>query len=67
MITILLVILIFIVAPVIFFGLALCKSAALADRQMEDLRSGIALDYSTKSNHVLARLQNYTKLCQLRI
>jgi hypothetical protein len=46
MITILLVILTFIVAPVVILGLALCRSAALADRKMENLRSGILSDYS---------------------
>jgi hypothetical protein len=48
MITILLIILTFIVAPVVLIGLALCRSAALADQKMENLRSGILSDYSIK-------------------
>jgi len=48
MIIILLVILTCIVAPVVFIGLALCRSAALADQKMENLRSGILTDYTIK-------------------
>jgi hypothetical protein len=48
MITILLLILTFVVAPVILMGLALCRSAALADQKMENLRSGILTDYNIK-------------------
>jgi hypothetical protein len=48
MLTILLVFLTCIVAPVVFIGLALCRSAALADQKMENLRSGIVPDYSIK-------------------
>jgi hypothetical protein len=49
MIIILIVILTFIVAPVVVFTFALCKSAALADRKLENLRSGILSDYSIKN------------------
>jgi hypothetical protein len=48
MITILLVILTIFVASVVLIGLALCRSAALADQKLENLRSGILSDYSIK-------------------
>jgi hypothetical protein len=48
MLIILFVTLIFVVTPVVLITLALCKSAALADRKLENLRSGILSDYNVR-------------------
>ena len=49
MLIIILLILTLIVTPVVVFTLALCKSAALADRKLENLRAGILSDQVIKS------------------
>ena len=52
MIMVLLLILTLIVAPVVIFTLAMCRTAALADRKMEILLSGNVSAYSIKSKRI---------------
>ena len=49
---VILLIVIFIVVPVVIFTLAMCRSAAFADRQMENLLSGNVPAYSIKSKRI---------------
>ena len=49
---VILLIITFIVVPVVIFTLAMCRSAAFADRQMENLLSGNVSAHSIKRKRV---------------